>query len=34
MKIYITYTKESFTEEQIKQLSRVGEIIFWKILLI
>lgn len=27
MKIYITYTKDSFTEEQLKQLNEVGEVI-------
>lgn len=28
MKLYITYTKNSFTEKQIQELSKVGEIIF------
>ncbi len=28
MKLYITYTKNSFTEKQIQELSQVGEIIF------
>ncbi len=28
MKIYVTYTKNSFTEEQIKKLESVGEVIF------
>lgn len=28
MKIYITYTKDSFTEEQIKKLSSFGEVVF------
>ena len=28
MKLYITYTKNSFTEKQIQELSRVGELIF------
>lgn len=28
MKIYITYTKDSFKKEQIEQLNRVGEVIF------
>ena len=28
MKLYITYTKNSFTETQIQELSRVGDIIF------
>ena len=28
MKLYITYTKDSFTNKQIEQLSNIGEIIF------
>lgn len=28
MKLYITYTKNSFTEKQIQELRQVGEIIF------
>lgn len=28
MKIYITYTKNSFTDEQIIELNRIGEVIF------
>ena len=28
MKLYITYTKNSFTEKQIQELNQVGEIIF------
>ncbi len=28
MKLYITYTKDSFTNEQIEQLNKVGEAIF------
>ncbi len=28
MKIYITYTKNSFTENQIKDLENVGDLIF------
>ena len=28
MKLYITYTKNSFTEKQIQELSRVGDLIF------
>lgn len=28
MKLYITYTKDSFTEKQIEDLNKVGEIIF------
>lgn len=28
MKLYITYTKNSFTEKQIQELSQVGELIF------
>lgn len=28
MKLYITYTKNSFTEKQIEELERVGEVIF------
>lgn len=28
MKLYITYTKDSFTEKQIKDLNKVGELIF------
>lgn len=28
MKLYITYTKNSFTEKQIRELSQVGELIF------
>ena len=28
MKLYITYTKNSFIEKQIQELSQVGELIF------
>lgn len=28
MKLYITYTKNSFTEKQLEELSKVGEVIF------
>ncbi len=28
MKLYITYTKDSFTNEQIRDLEQVGEVIF------
>ena len=28
MKLYITYTKNSFTKEQLDRLNKVGEIIF------
>lgn len=28
MKLYITYTKNSFTNEQIRNLQQVGEVIF------
>ncbi len=28
MKLYITYTKENFTNAQVEELSKVGEVIF------
>ena len=28
MKLYITYTKNSFTNDQIRNLQQVGEVIF------
>ena len=28
MKLYITYTRNSFTNEQIEELERIGEVIF------